>query len=230
MGDQDLKQTIEQIRLLTEARRRQAASDKVSSKPAPGAAAGGTSSGAVERDAPRPRAVSRQAEPSAPPGDEADVRTMPRSDVSDVCQALCAFVSEAGLSPKTVPALLAAAAAASGRRPASFFPMSGVELGRRLGKPDLSEQGYARRWSRAWPLLHSEQRRTGLTLVERRRGTTDPATKRKRCEEYRVPLTQYLLDVMALSGRFAGKGIRRSEQFERAAHRVIARLPHDYGK
>ncbi len=156
-----------------------------------------------------------------------DTSARARSEVSDVCHALCSLVAEAEFSHKAIPALLAVIAAAEGYGPDEFFRQSGIELGRRLGKLDASEQGYARRWSRAWRLIEAEQQRTGLTLVERQQGGKDPRTKRKQCSEYRVPLAQIVVDVMQFARQFSGKGIRRGDQYERAARRVVALLPRN---
>jgi hypothetical protein len=156
---------------------------------------------------------------------EATVEARIRSGLSDAYQALCSLIKEAGLSPKTLPGLLAALSAAGGRAPDEFFPQSDEQFGRRIGRGGLGAQGFARRWTRAWKLINSEQRRAGLTLVERRIGGRDQVTRRKLCSEYRVPLLQLIVDLEASARRLRGKGLKRYERFDLAARELIGRLP-----
>jgi hypothetical protein len=159
---------------------------------------------------------------------EAAVEARVRSEISDTYQALCSLIKEAGLSAKIIPGLLAALSAAGGHGPDEFFRQTDEQLGRRMGRGGPGAQGFARRWSRAWRLLDSEQRRAGLTLVERRRGGRDPLTQRKLRSEYRVPLVQFIVDLKASAGRLRGRGLKRHERFELAARQLVASLPRDY--
>jgi molybdenum-dependent DNA-binding transcriptional regulator ModE len=138
-------------------------------------------------------------------------------------------VKEAGLSPKTLPGLLAALSAAGGRGPDEFFPQGGEQLGRRMGREGRGAQGFARRWTRAWKLIEAEQQRIGLTLVERREGGRDPVTRRKLRSEYRVPLLQLIVDLEREARQLRGTGLKRHELFDLAARRLVGRLPRESG-
>ena len=163
------------------------------------------------------------------PAVEVDADARARSAVADAHQALCSFLREAGVSHKTLPALAAAVGAAGARPPRAFFRLTDRDLGSRVGAYGAGEQAYARRWSRAWRLVDSEQRRTGLTLVERRRGGRPKASGRAEASEYRVPLAQIVLNVVRRAGRLKGGGLRRADRFDLAAREVAALLPRDYG-
>jgi hypothetical protein len=147
--------------------------------------------------------------------------------VSEVADALSFILKAAGMAENTHAGLLAAIGFAAGR--AGWIKAPDKLVGRRLpnAAETVSDENAARRWRYAWQKIEAEQERIGLCLVERQAGGRN-RDGQDESSQLRVPLVQFVADVIADAKRQPNFHTKRGECLETAAQRLVADIGGDY--